>query len=144
MKGSLVATLVVVLIVVAGGAYLLIHSTSTSSGTGTSQSTSFSSSSVAQIQGTPDVAVNNVACTSNQRTCVVSLVNSGGTVQATGCTLNGSPGVFAPKPSSIPSGGLVNVTCAPTSNSVSIPGFHVSGSIQLGDGSSVQFTGTWN
>ncbi|MGH9919163.1 MAG: hypothetical protein ACRD6W_09885, partial [Nitrososphaerales archaeon] len=140
----LVAAAVVVLIVVVGGAFLLLRSPSTSSGTSTSQSTN-SSSSISQIQGTPDVTVNNVACNSDQGTCVVSLVNSGGTVEATGCTMNGSPGVFAPKPSSIPSGGLVNVTCAPSSGkSASIPGFHVSGSVQLGDDSSVQFTGTWN
>jgi hypothetical protein len=143
MKGSVVAAVVLVLIVVAGGAYLLLHSPPTSSVTATSQSTSSTSSSISQIQGTPDVSVNNVACNSDQGMCVVSLANSGGTVQATGCTMNGSPGVFAPKPSSIPSGGLVNVTCAPPSNTESIPGFHVSGSIQLGDDSSVQFTGTW-
>jgi hypothetical protein len=142
MKGSLVAALVVVLIVVAGGAYLLLRSP-TSSGTETSQSTSSSSSSISQIQGMPDVSVNNVACNSDQGMCVVSLANSGGTVEATGCTMNGSPGIFAPKASSIPSGGLVNVTCAPSSNAESIPGFHVSGSILLGDDSSVQFTGTW-
>jgi hypothetical protein len=148
MKGSLVAVLVVILLGVAGGAYLLLHSPSTSStsnSTGTNQSTSSTSSAIPQIQGTPaHVTLNNVMCTSNQGACVISLVNSGGTTEATGCTINGSPGVLAPKPSSVPAGGLVNVSCAPSSGAaLSIPGFHVSGSIQFSDGSSVPFTGTW-
>jgi hypothetical protein len=145
MRGLIVATLVVILLAIAGGAYLLLRSPSTSSSTGTSESTSSTSSSIAQVGGAPaHVTVSHVACTSNQGTCVISLVNSGGTVEATGCTMNGSPGVFAPKPSSVPPGGLVNVSCtSPTGTAVSIPGFHVSGSIQLSDGSSVQYAGTW-
>jgi len=148
MKGPFVATLVVILLVGAGGAYLLLHSPSTSSmssGTGTSQSTSSTSLPIPQIQGAPaHVTVSYVACISNQGTCAISLANSGGTVEATGCTLNGSTGVFAPKPSSLPAGGLVNVSCAPsTGTALSIPGFHVEGSVQLSDGSSVQYTGSW-
>ena len=146
MKGSIVAALVVVLIAGAGGAYLLLHSSSASSSTGTSQSTNSTSSSTPQIQGAPaHVTVSYVSCDSNQATCVISLVNSGGTtIKATGCTLNGSPGVFAPKPSNIPPQALVNVSCSPSNgNAVSIPGFHVAGTIQLSDGSSVQYTSTW-
>jgi hypothetical protein len=147
MKGTLVAVLLVVLLAGAGGAYLLLHSSSppnTSTGTGINESAS--SSSTPQVQGAPaHVTVSHVSCNSNQALCVISLVNSGGTaVGATGCTLNGSPGVFAPKPSNIPPQALVNVSCSPSNgNALSIPGFHVTGTILLSDGSSVQYTGSW-
>jgi hypothetical protein len=143
MKGQVVAVLVVILLAGALGAYLLL-APSTSGNTTTDHSSS-SSSATLQVQGAPaHVTVSNVSCNSSQGTCVVSLVNSGGAVEATGCTMNGSAGVLAPKPASIPAGGLVNVTCAPSSGtSLSIPGYHLNGSIQLGDGSSVEFVGTW-
>jgi len=146
MKGSIVALLAVVLLAGAGGAYLLLHSASTSSAsvTGTSQSTRSSSSSVSQV-GTPaQVAVSYVSCVSSQATCVISLMNSGGTsVEATGCTVNDSSGIISPKPTDLPSQALVNVSCSPSSKSLAIPGFHVTGAIQLSDGSTVQFTGDW-
>jgi hypothetical protein len=145
MKGPLVAALVVILLVGAGGAYLLLHSASTSStsSTGTNQSTS-STSSLTQTQNAPaHITLSFVTCTSDAGTCVITLVNSGGTaVGATGCTLNGVTGVFVP--SSIPPGGIVNVSCAPPKGTaIPIPGFHVEGFVQLGDGSSVQYTGSW-
>ncbi len=149
MKGPLVAALVVVLLAGAGGAYLLLHSPSTSSGsssTTSTQSTSSTSSPIAQIQSSPaDVTVNLVMCVSAQGTCVVTLENSGGTtVGATSCTLNGLSAVLAPSPGGVPAGGIVNVSCSPSSGTaLSIPGFHVQGSIQFSDDSSVQFTGTW-
>lgn len=127
---------------------MLLRSPATSSGgsssTGTSQSSSSTSSQI--LVGPPaHVTVSNVVCTSNTGECVISLVNSGGTAaSATGCTMNGSPGDFSPKPSSVPPGGLVNVSCvASTGNGVSIPGFHVGGSVLFSDGSSVQYVGSW-
>jgi hypothetical protein len=148
MKGLLVAALVVVLLAGAGGAYLLLHSPSTpgSSPTGTSQSTSSTSSSIPQIQNTPaHITVSFVACSSDKGTCVITLMNSGGTaVGATGCTMSGLSGVLASGPSSIPPRGIVNVSCAPSAGgAIPIPGFHVEGVIQFSDGSSVQFTGSW-
>jgi hypothetical protein len=148
MKGPLVAVVVVILLAGAGGAYLFLHSPSTSdsSSTGTSQSTISTSSSIPQIQNTPaHVTVSFVACSSDKGTCVITLMNSGGTaVGATGCTLGGLQGVLASGPSSVPAGGIVNVSCAPsTGGALPIPGFHAEGAIQFSDGSSVQFAGTW-
>jgi len=148
MKGPLVAALVVILLAGAGGAYLFLHSASASgrSSTVTSQSTSSTSSSISQIQNTPaHVTVSFVACTSDKGTCVITMMNSGGTaVRATGCTMSGLSGVLVSGPSSIPPGGIVNVSCAPsTGGAIPIPGFHAEGLIQLSDGSSVQFTGSW-
>lgn len=148
MKGPLVAALVVILFAGVVGAYLFLHSPSTSgsSSTGTSQSTSSTSASISQIQNAPaHVTVSFVACTSDEKTCVITLMNSGGTaVRATGCTLSGLSGVLASGPSSVPPGGIVNVSCAPsTGGALPIPGFHAEGAVQFSDGSSVQFTGTW-
>lgn len=147
MKGPLVAVLVVILLAGAGGAYLLLRSPSTPGGGSSSTGNQSSSSTSSQILVGPPahVTVSNVVCTSNTGECVISLVNSGGTsIGATGCTMNGSSGDFAPKPSSVPPGGLVNVSCtASTGNGVSIPGFHVGGSILFSDGSSVQYVGSW-
>jgi hypothetical protein len=72
-------------------------------------------------------------------------VNTGGAaVQATGCTLNGQLGVFAPANSNVPAGGSAIVSCAPSAGgAIPIPGFHVEGSIKLSDGSSVSYIGTW-
>jgi len=146
MKGPLVTALVVLLLAGAGGAYLFLHSpptSSRSSDTGTSASTSSTSLVVAHTPA--NVTASFVACIANKGTCTITLVNSGGTaIGATGCTLNGLPGVFTPGPGSVPPGGLVNVSCAPsTGGAIPIPGFHVEGFIQLSDGSSVHYTGSW-
>ncbi|MDA4117048.1 MAG: hypothetical protein OK455_01740 [Thaumarchaeota archaeon] len=163
MKGPLVAAaLVVILLAGAGGAYLFLHSpstptSSTSSNTGTSQSSSSTSITISQTQSTQrttnsqftsataQVTASVVACDANKGACIIRLVNAGGTAAAaTGCTLNGLPGVFVAASGGVPPGGSVNVSCAPSAGgAVPIPGFHVEGFIQLGDGSSVHYTGTW-
>jgi hypothetical protein len=164
MKGPLVAAaLVVILLAGAGGAYLFLHSPSTpttspSSNAGTSQSSSSTAVTISQTQSTQrtttysqftnataQVTASVVSCDANKGTCIIRLVNTGGTaVAATGCTLNGLPGVFVAASGDVPPGGSVNVSCAPSAGgAIPIPGFHVEGFIQLSDGSSVHYTGTW-
>jgi len=160
MKGSLVAALVVVVLVAGAGAYLFFDapspSTSRLSDDITTSQTSSSTISIPQTQSTQSskykitattaqVTAGVVNCNANQGTCVITLVNAGGTsVVATSCTLNGQPGVFAPAPSNIPPDSSVNVSCAPSAGgAIPIPGFHVGGSIELSDGSSVHYIGTW-
>jgi hypothetical protein len=155
MKGPIAATLVVILLAGAGGAYLFLGSPSTSSvssdtGSGaSSSSTTFPTSQQAtyvQItNATAQVTGNIVTCNANDGKCVITLVNAGGVdIVATGCTLNGQPGVFAPAPSNIPPDSSVNVSCAPSAGgAIPIPGFHVGGSIELSDGSSVHYMGKW-
>jgi hypothetical protein len=160
LKGPLVAALVVVLLAGAGSAYLFLNSPSTSgrsSENGTNQSSSSTTVPIPQTQttqrttsvkvtnATAQIAASVVTCNADKGACVITLVNTGGTaVGASGCTLNGLPGVFVPAPGDVPPGGSVNVSCAPsTGGAIPIPGFHVEGSIQLSDGSSVHYTGTW-
>jgi hypothetical protein len=167
MKGPLVAALVVILLAGVGSAYLFLSSPSTSSlssVTGTSQSSSSTTVPVSQTQSTisqtqstqrttsiqitnatAQVTASVVTCNADKGTCVITLVNTGGTaVDATSCTLNGLPGVFVPAPSNIPSGGSVSVSCAPSKGgAIPIPGFHVEGFIQLSNGSSVHYTSNW-
>ena len=161
MKGSLVAALVVVVLVAGAGAYLFFDAPSPSTSRlsddiTTSQTSSSTTISILQTQSTrsttykitattAQVTASVVNCNANQGTCVITLVNAGGTsVVATSCTLNGQPGVFAPAPSNIPPDSSVNVSCAPSAGgAIPIPGFHVGGSIELSDGSSVHYIGTW-
>ena len=169
MRGPIVAGLVIILLAVAGGAYLFLHSPSTSpSGTSlATQSSSSTTSPISQIQttqltsrttsttsttstiqitnATAQVAVSILACNAGSGVCIVTLVNTGGTaVGATSCTLNGLPGVFAPAGAQVPPGGKVNVSCSPAAGgAIPIPGFHVEGFIQLSNGASVHYTGNW-
>jgi hypothetical protein len=159
MKGPLVAALVVV-VMVGAGAYLFFDqsspSTSRLSEDSTSQTSSSTTTPVPQTQSirsttykvtaaTAQVILGSVNCNANQGTCVITLVNSGGTpVGATSCTLNGQQGVFAPAPVNVPSGGSADVSCAPAKGgAIPIPGFHVEGLIQLTDGSSVSYASRW-
>lgn len=163
MKGPLVAVLVVIILLVgAGSTYLFLYSPSAStqsSDTGTSQSsssTTITTVPVPQTQSTQQttskvtvttaqVTASVVTCNADSKACIIKLVNTGGAaVGATGCTLNGLPGFFVPPPGEIPPGGAVNVSCSPSEGgAIPIPGFHVEGFIQLSDGSSVHYTGTW-
>jgi cytoskeletal protein RodZ len=164
MKSPLVAGLVVILLAVAGGAYLLLYSPSTSTPSSSSLATQSSSSktSISQTQTTQlttqttstiqitnanaQVTVSALACSASSGTCVITLVNTGGTaVGATSCTLNGLTGVFATAGAQVPPGGKVNVSCSPAAGgAVPIPGFHVEGFIQLSNGASVHYTGNWS
>jgi hypothetical protein len=161
MKRPLVAGLVVAILLAGAGAYLFVNAppppnSSPSNDIGTS--TSSSSTTIPSPQthatqrttsearaATAEITVSVVNCNVNQGTCTITLVNAGGTsVGATGCTLNGQPGVFAPAPSNIPPDSSVNVSCAPSAGgAIPLPGFHVGGSIELSDGSSVHYIGKW-
>jgi len=158
MKGALVVGLVVVVLAGAGSAYLLLSSPSTSarpSSSVTSQPSSpttvpsqthnQSATSMQTTNSGPAVTVSALACVADSKTCTITLMNSGGTaVEATGCTLNGQPGMFAPATSPIPPGGSANVSCSPSAGgAIPIPRFHVEGFIQLSDGSSVRYSGNW-
>ena len=161
MKSPFVAALVAVVLVAGAGAYLLFDASSSSTSRPsenitTSQTPSFTTTPTRQTQSiqsttykvtaaTAQVTVGDVNCNANQGTCVITLVNSGGTpVGATSCTLNGQQGVFAPTPVNVPPGGSADVSCAPAKGgAIPIPGFHVEGLIQLTDGSSVSYASRW-
>ncbi len=160
MKGPLVAALVVIVLIATGIGYFLLLPPSASNSpanSGTGISSTFITLSTPQTQSTKQatstqvtsgpaqVSVSTVACNTNDGKCTITLVNTGGTaVGATGCTLNGQPGVFTPPPGDVPPGGSANVSCAPpTGGAIPIPGFRVEGSIQLTDGSSVHYISAW-
>ena len=164
MKGPLVAVLVVVLLAAAGGAYLFLYSSSTpaqSSSSVTTQSSSTTAPPTSQTQITQSttrttsatqttnaaaqVAASVVACNAGSGTCIITLVNTGGTaVGATSCTINGLPGVFAPAGAQVPPNGKVDVSCSPSAGgAIPIPRFHVEGLIQLSNGASVRYAGNW-
>lgn len=165
MKGPLVVVLVVViLLAAAGGAYLFLYSSSTptqssssvttqsssttappTSQTQTTQSTTRTTSAIQTTNAAAQVAASGVACNAGSGTCVITLVNTGGTsVGATSCTINGLPGVFAPAGAQVPPGGKVDVSCSPSAGgAIPIPQFHVEGLIQLSDGASVRYAGNW-
>jgi hypothetical protein len=162
MKGPLVVAALVVVVLVAGaGAYLFFDAPSPSTSRlsddiTTSQTSSSTTISIPQTQSTQSttykitattaqVTAGVVNCNANQGTCVITLVNAGGTsVEATSCTLNGQPGVFAPAPINVPPGGSADVSCAPPKGgAIPIPGFHVEGLVQLSDGSSVSYASRW-
>jgi len=165
MKGPLVAGLALVLLAAAGGAYLFLYSpgpTQTSVSL-TNQSSSSTTASIPQTRSTQlttrttttstiqitnptaQISVSALACNAGDGKCLITLVNSGGTpAEATSCTLNGLPGVFAPENGQVPPGGRLIVSCAPSQGgAVPIPGFHVEGFVQLSNGSSVHYTGNW-
>ena len=160
MKVRVVAAIVVILLAGAGIAYFLLFSPPTSNpttDTGTNASSTFITITTPQTQNTrqttsarvtsmtAEVTANIAFCNASDKACTITLVNTGGiAVEATGCTLNGQPGVFAPPSSNVPPGGSVNVSCAPSAGgAIPIPGFHVEGSIRLSDGSLVNYIGTW-
>jgi len=153
-----VVGLVVVVLAGAGSAYLLLSSPSTPTGpsgsltsqpssptTAPSQTPSQSTTSVKTANSGPAVTLSALACVADTKTCTITLMNSGGTaLEATSCTLNGQPGIFAPATSQIPPGGSANVSCSPSAGgAIPIPRFHVEGFIQMSDGSSVRYSGNW-
>jgi len=91
-----------------------------------------------------EVSASVVSCVDSDGTCTIQLTNTGSAnTEATGCVLSGGSGVLSPSPAQVTAGGITQVTCTATGGQGDGAGKSVVGSIELGNGATVPWTGTW-
>ncbi len=96
---------------------------------------------------TAQVSASGVNCSDGTGVCTIQLTNTGSAnTQANGCYLSGSgggTGTLSPNPAEVPAGGAAQVTCTSPAGHGSGPGSQSTGSILLGNGATVAWSGTW-
>lgn len=93
-----------------------------------------------------EVSASVISCVQGDGTCTIQLTNTGSAnTQAMGCIFSGGGGLgnLSPSPSQVTAGGNVQVTCTTTSGHGNGAGTTVTGSIELSDGATVPWIGTW-
>jgi hypothetical protein len=100
------------------------------------------------LYATPRVSVIGVSCSDMAGTCSLQLSNTGNAnTEAIGCSYSGSeggPGTLSPNPAEILAGGSAQVTCMTGSGSGSGSGSPVSGIVELSDGTTAPWSGSWS
>jgi len=155
-KGSglseLTATLLLVVVTLVAGSILYFY---LSGQTPNTQSAASEAASVVNSAGgnpatsfyaSAEVSANVISCVDSDGTCTIQLTNIGSAnTEATGCIFSGGGGSgnLSPSPAQVIAGGTVQVTCTATGNHGNGVGITVTGSIELSNGASVPWTGTW-
>jgi len=100
-----------------------------------------------QFYASAQVSASVVSCINSDGVCTIQLTNTGSAnTAATGCIFlggGGGAGDLSPSSAQVTAGGTAQVTCTAASGQGNGSGTMVTGSIELSNGATVEWTGTW-
>jgi len=100
-----------------------------------------------QFYASAQVSASIISCIDNDGTCMIQLSNTGtADTAATGCIFlggGGGAGNLSPGTAQVTAGETTQVTCTAAGGHGSGPGTMVTGSIELSNGATVEWTGSW-
>ena len=149
---ELTATLLLLVVTLVAGAVLYVFltgqapSTQSAASEAASVVNSAGGNPATQFYGSAQVSASVVSCIDSDGACTIRLTNTGSAnTDATGCIFmgGGGSGSLSPSPAQVTAGGTAQVTCTAASGHGNGAGTMVTGSIELSDGATVEWTGTW-
>jgi len=150
---ELTATLLIVVVTLVAGLALYVYlsgqtpSPQSAASEAASVISSVGGNPATQFYASAQVSASVVGCDNDDGSCTIQLTNTGSAnTDAIGCFFMGTAGgagTISPSPAPVVAGGTVQVTCAAAGARGTGAGTMVTGSIELSNGATVEWTGTW-